>query len=79
MLTRKPKTHNYTKLLCDRDYSFESIGEGSGYMTGQGSGVKKGDYLLLRMGGDRVYQVEEIDYYSNLRDMWMALLKASSD
>jgi MioC protein len=69
---RKPKTHDYRKLVAGQDYIFEPIeGGDQAYLTGQGKRVKRGDYLIL---SDR-YQVEEIDYYANPPDMWIALLK----
>ncbi|MEI2581633.1 hypothetical protein [Scytonema sp. PRP1] len=44
-------------------------------MTGQGKGIKRGDYIILCNGSQSCrYQVEEIDYYSEPPDMWIALL-----
>lgn len=69
-------THDYTKYFCGRDYIFEPIdNETKGYMTGQGKGIKRGDYIILCNGSKSCrYQVEEIDYYSEPPDMWIALL-----
>ncbi len=74
---QKNKTHDYTRLVCGRDYVFEPTeNQTRGYMTGQGRGIKSGDYIILQNGfGACIYQVEEIDYYSDPPDMWMALLK----
>lgn len=45
-------------------------------MTGQKKGLKQGDYLIVRDGSSLCrYQIEEIDYYCNPSDMWIALLK----
>ncbi|WP_257236967.1 hypothetical protein [Nostoc sp. 'Peltigera malacea cyanobiont' DB3992] len=45
-------------------------------MTGVGKSVKACDRIILREGCESYqYQVEEIDYYSDPSDMWMALLK----
>ncbi|WP_339381337.1 hypothetical protein [Brasilonema sp. UFV-L1] len=45
-------------------------------MTGQGKGVKRGDYIILRDSSNACrYQVEDIDYYSEPPDMWIALLQ----
>ncbi len=74
---KSSKTHNYTRAIRGQDYVFEPIEQGlTGHMTGYGKGVKVGDYLILQEGSDRCrYKVEEIDYYSNPEDMWIALLK----
>jgi MioC protein len=71
------KTHDYTQSYGREDYIFEPIEEGKrGYLTGQGKGIKRGDYLILSDGSHcHRYQVEDIDYYSNSSDMWIALLK----
>jgi hypothetical protein len=70
------KTYDYTRYVSGRDYVFESVNDlKKGYMTGQGKGIKRGDYIFLKNGSDSCrYQVEEIDYYSNPPDMWIALL-----
>ncbi|MBD2604537.1 hypothetical protein H6G81_08325 [Scytonema hofmannii FACHB-248] len=70
------KTYDYTRYVNGRDYVFESVNDlKKGYMTGQGKGIKRGDYIFLKNGSDSCrYQVEEIDYYSNPADMWIALL-----
>ena len=80
-LHQKNRTHDYTQLVSGSDYIFESIdGESKGYMTGQGKGIKPGDYILLPDGsGISRYQIEEIDYYSNPPDMWIGLLKQVQD
>jgi hypothetical protein len=74
---QKNKTYDYTQLICGRDYVFEPTdNQTRGYMTGQGKGLKSGDYIILQNGsGACIYQVEEINYYSEPPDMWMALLK----
>lgn len=71
------KTHDYTKYSERNNYIFEPTEGGNrGYLTGQGSGIKRGDYLILSDGSHcHRYQVEEIDYYSNPPDMWVASLK----
>ncbi len=74
---QKNKTHDYSRFISGQDYVFEIL-EGSiqGYMTGQGKDIKPGDYILLQKGSESYrYRVEEIDYYSNPSDMWIALLK----
>ncbi len=73
---KQRKTYDYTEFVCGRDYVFEPVDNMTkGYMTGYGKGIKCGDYIMLRNGSDsNLYQVEEIDYYSEPSDMWMALL-----
>jgi hypothetical protein len=70
------KTYDYTGYVCGHDYVFEYVDDlTKGYMTGQGKGIKCGDYIILKNGSNCCrYQVEEIDYYSQPPDMWMALL-----
>jgi len=79
-LKRQPKIHNYTQYDCNHDYIFElAERENCGYMTSQGQGINRGDYLILSSGfNTNKYQVEEIEYYSNPSDMWIALLKQVS-
>lgn len=76
-LTKKYKTHDYSHLERGSNYFFESLKEDmQGCMTGFGKGIKPGDYIILQQGSEPArYQVEEIDYYSDPPDMWMALLK----
>ncbi|MDJ0736245.1 MAG: hypothetical protein QNJ47_19640 [Nostocaceae cyanobacterium] len=71
------KTYDYTHYIVGRDYVFEPTNnETQGYMTGQDRGIKCGDYILLYRNSQlERYQVEEIDYYLEPPDMWIALLK----
>lgn len=69
--------HNYTRCDAGVDYVFEfAQADGLGYLTSQGRNVKCGDCIVL---GDQAnpdqYRVEEIDYYANPSDMWIAALK----
>ncbi|MBD6615231.1 hypothetical protein FNW02_05050 [Komarekiella sp. 'clone 1'] len=76
-LKQKNRVHDYSQFVWGSDYVFEAInGELGGYMTGQGKGIKPNDYIILQRGSKSYkYQVEEIDYYCDPPDMWMALLK----
>ncbi|MEH2163350.1 MAG: hypothetical protein V7K38_20525 [Nostoc sp.] len=76
-LKQKNKIHDYSQLVYGSDYVFERINEGMiGYMTGVGKGIKPCDRIILREGCESYqYQVEEVDYYSDPSDMWIALLK----
>ncbi|MEA5598336.1 hypothetical protein [Rivularia sp. UHCC 0363] len=50
------------------------------YMTAQSKDVKCDDYIILQIGSASCrYQVEQIDYYANPSDMWMALIKKVSN
>lgn len=75
---QKNKTYDYTQSVCGIDYVFEPVdNQTKGYMTAQRKGIKRGDYIILRNGSSSyLYEVEEIDYYAEPPDMWMALLKA---
>lgn len=77
---RVSKTHDYTRFRNGQDYVFETTDNGSrGYMTGQGKGLKPGDVLLLGGRSHPVrYEIEEINYYANPHDMWIARLKRLS-
>ncbi|MEH1902973.1 MAG: hypothetical protein V7L04_16530 [Nostoc sp.] len=76
-LKKKHKIHDYSQQVWGSDYVFERLNEGTiGYMTGIGKSIKPGDRIILRQGSESYqYQVEEIDYYSDPSDMWIALLK----
>lgn len=76
-LKQKNKIHDYSQQAWGNDYVFERLNEGMiGYMTGIGKGIKSCDRIILRQGCESYqYQVEEIDYYSDPSDMWIALLK----
>jgi MioC protein len=71
------KTHNYSKFSKGTEYEFEWLNESRrACMTGFGRGITPGDYIILQQDCKPYrYQVEEIDYYSEPSDMWIALLK----
>jgi hypothetical protein len=73
---RKGRVHHYTSYKCGRDYAFDEIQDGSqAYMTAYGYGVKPGDYITICRDKVKIqYKVEQIDYYSNPSDLWIALL-----
>lgn len=77
----KARVYDYTRFTPGQDYVFETKEDGTtGYMTAQLSGVQSGDYIILSHDSHkRSYQVEEIDYYSEPADMWMALLRLVED
>ncbi|MGB6299886.1 MAG: hypothetical protein WBF90_27455 [Rivularia sp. (in: cyanobacteria)] len=73
----KHKTHDFTQRVAGVDYVFETAENlTTAYMTARGKGVKPHDYIVLQINSKSYrYQVEQIDYYSNPPDMWMALIK----
>ena len=72
----KHKIHDYSKLIEGQDYVFEPVQGVGGYMTATGKGIKPRDYIILQSGYKNYrYQVEEIEYYADPSDMWIALLK----
>ncbi len=74
---RHLNTHNYTKLVCGIDYMCELIDDGRGAcMTGFGQNVKPGNYIVWEQNNQSYcYQVQEVDYYFDPSDMWIAKLK----
>jgi hypothetical protein len=77
------QTHDYTSRGWGHDYTFDPVDGGlRGRMSGWGSGIKAGDFLLL--GSVRIlaknraevkttrYQVQKIRYASDPPDMWFA-------
>jgi MioC protein len=76
-LKQQYKVHDYTQKYYNESYCFDSMdGDSWGYMTAQQHGVSKGDRILI-VKDSRIlqYEVEEIDYYANPSDMWIALLR----
>lgn len=71
------KIYDYRRYSFGSDYIFELVDHtNTGYMTGYGMGIKPGDHLLLTINNQVCqYRVQEIDYYADPSDMWIALLK----
>lgn len=70
------RTHDYTNpVRCwGHDYIFRPKAGGIyASMLGWGSGIKRGDYLLLSNGDATTrYQVVTIEYKADPKDMWQA-------
>jgi len=67
------KTHDYTTPAWGHDYVIWDIIDGGNTlkMSGWGFGLRKGHFLLLRNGNDSTrYQIAEIEYLDDPRDMW---------
>jgi hypothetical protein len=75
-LSMASRTHNYTRQRAGENYVIEPI-EGDRFsMTGYGAGIRPGDFILLQEESRSVrYRVEQIDYYADPLDLWMALLQ----
>lgn len=76
--TRRRQTqtvHNY-RHRPPHEYEFEQLeDENQAYMTSQGRGLVRGDYIVLGQNQQvKVYQIQTIDYYTSPSDMWVALL-----
>lgn len=78
--TAQPKVHDYTRQQEGQDYCFgsapneTSVGERF-YLTGVGDGIQPNDHILLQQdSGSVCYQVVEINHYSNVKNLWIALL-----
>lgn len=79
-MKREPKTHDYTRRHWGHDYTITkvlSLGKKL-EMAGWGTGMKKGDFILLENGKDSTrYQFDKIEYKSDPHDMWFAIASFS--
>jgi hypothetical protein len=77
---KQPKVHDYTRQQQGKDYCFgdapnEISAKKLFYMTGIGDGIQPKDHILLKQNSETVlYQVVEVDHYSNVKSLWIALL-----
>ena len=73
---RAPQTHDYTDRTWGHDYVFSPADRAGyvGHLTGWGSGIVAGDFLVLRHpeGGTTRYEVTRILYFEDPPDMWSA-------
>lgn len=80
---RKPKVHDYSQYEEGIDFAFEVAHETSRcdqyYMTSdRRKAVQKGDYVTLQKGSQpKYYKVEQVDFYQDASDMWIALLSSA--
>lgn len=76
----QPRIHDFTRQTLEQDYCFGNADVESStcpqfYMTGVGANIRQNDRIVLHQdAGATLYQVEQIDYYSNVPNLWMALL-----
>lgn len=71
----EPKTHDLSMQAWGRNYNVMNIHKKGMKvdLVGWCSGIKKGDYLLLRQGdGTTRYLVDDIRYEGDPEDMWFA-------
>jgi len=69
------KTHDYTRRTWGHDCTTMAVTDGGRQLrlSGWGSGIEAGDYLILPNGDSTTrYQVEKIDYRMDPPDMWFA-------
>lgn len=65
----RAKNHNYTNLICGKDYTIEFTNDGlTGDLIGQGN-IKALDYITI---SPNKYQVVAVEYYSKPSGMWRA-------
>lgn len=76
ILKRKGRVHCYKASVLSSDYCLEATPDQSGfYMTSCRAGVRRGDLIRIKnANGCSDYQVDEIDFYSDPADMWIAKL-----
>ena len=73
----RPKVYHYLKTINSNSFALEPAGENSlkFSMTGFGTDIKQGDFIVINdETSTTTYKVENIDYYLDPPDMWMALL-----
>lgn len=70
------KTHRYHQGQQGTEFILETTADTSvSYMTAQSPAVRPGDYIeIASPDGPLKFQVDEIEYYSDPADMWMAQL-----
>jgi hypothetical protein len=73
---RKQKVHRYENSAMSSHFCLEPIPDQGGYyMTSCRSGVQCGDRIAIIEASDSFeYQVDEINFYSDPEDMWIAKL-----
>lgn len=77
--TRKRKTHHYDGAAWSSEFCLEATPDQSGFfMTSCKAGVRRGDLIqICDVDGCSEYRVDEIDFYSEPADMWIAKLRTA--
>lgn len=75
-MIREAATHDYRRPARGHDLIFTPTNGGlKAHVTGWGSGIRVGDYLIIRNPHDPAgarYVVDAISYYRDPPDMWSA-------
>ena len=78
----EPKTHDYRRgnRGWGHDYTVSKVIDGGQKLDamGWGTGLQKGDYLLMQSNsesGETRYQITDISYFRDPEDMWSATLE----
>jgi hypothetical protein len=73
---RDPNTWDYSNRYWGHDYTVIDVDGAKLRLTGWGSGLQKGDFIILRVvAGTTRYQLTDVSYYSDPHDMWKAEAK----
>jgi hypothetical protein len=79
---QRNKTHHYQASNMGLDFSLEKSADDPKeiQMISQKSGVKKNDCIKIHHASEHTtYKILEIDFYSNVSDMWVARLAIVAD
>lgn len=65
------KEHDYTVRGWGHDFVIDKVDGRTLHLTGWGTGIQAGDYLILpNQGRTTRYKVETVTYLGNPADMW---------
>ncbi len=79
---QRSKTHHYHASNVGLDYSLDTSADEFQeiQMTSQKAGVKKDDCITIHNASEyTTYKIVDIDFYSNVSDMWVAKLVVLTD
>lgn len=77
----RPTIHRYLKASSCNSFTLESVGKSRVRfsMTGFGANIQKCDFIIIQdQASITTYKVENIDYYLDPPDLWMASLMKCS-
>jgi hypothetical protein len=78
--TPRKNIYDFTHQEAGINYFFNATHQGQeGYLTGQGSKIKLGNYIILSVDEIlQIYKVKDISFYASPEDLWTAhLVKVS--
>ncbi len=70
-------THDFSAREWGRNYSIGRIESGglNISLTGWGTGIKTGDYIIIKNGDDTTrYKFDSVEYHRDPHDMWFGEL-----